>query len=947
MQIFFSYPHDGNGPLVLRLKADLEARGHTVWLDSQQIGGGAEWRRSITAGILASDGAVAFLSRHSVRDPGVCLNEIAIVLAEKGDEALVTVLVEPERQVAAPATVSHIQWLDMADWAEHAEDTGWYRARADQLAEIIEHPASAHRNSELEWLRNALEPLGFNADMAPHLLRFSGREWLRERYETWLADPRGSRVLRIEGGPGMGKTAIASHLCHVARSGVLAAFLCDYRRSETANPLRFIQTLAYQLASRLPDYRARLLKVPAIARTAGTAPMSVDGLSAADLWSSLLAEPMAGVGKDGLIERQALAIVVDGLDEATQRGRNELAILLAEKFSTLPPWVRLVLTARPDPEVRQRLRAFEPVVVASDDPLNRQDLQTSIEHWLQHRVQRGLLPDWQAAALAQALLERCDGTFLYLALAREAVEDGSLDLARLDDLPHGLPAFYLRNFERRFADTEDGSAWARLAKPLLALVMASPEPLPWELARELLGWNTADDGEELEAAALRSLGSLLTRRSGPTGSVLALFHQSATEWLGDSEAAGAYFIGTRGALGRLATATWRQYLEQPRVGAYPWLVLPRLLARLRETQPQALARVLGDDDARASAALSRLADSLAPAMRHADAACTLQLLLDLVQRQADAAPGDTELQRRLCACRLQLGDAELDLGHAEAALPHLRAAVAIAQALADASPGDPLLRNDLGVSLGRLGELEHELDDGESALAHLESALAIAQAQADAEPNDTELQRDLYGSLYRLACLEDEMGEEAEPALGHLRASHDICRRLADTSPDDRQVQRDLVTILCRLGVIEQALGDNPGARQHVQQALDIASRLADASPHSTERQRDLCSALDAMGELEAGAGDADAAIRHHRAALAMHQRLAEAAPENADFQRGVAIAMWRLSQVSPPGSSGDWMRRCQAQWHAMQARDMVSPADETLLQTVDAAVAWLDRRKS
>ncbi len=946
MQIFFSYPHDSNGPLVLRLKADLEARGHTVWLDSQQIGGGAEWRRAITAGILASDGAVAFLSRHSVRDPGVCLNEIAIVLAEKGDEALVTVLVEPEKEVAAPVTVSHIQWHDMADWAAHAEDTGWYRARAEQLIDIIEHPAGAHRNAELEWLRNALEPLRFNADMAPHLLRFSGREWLRERYEAWLADPRGSRVLRIEGGPGMGKTAIASHLCHVARSGVLAAFLCDYRRGETANPLRFIQTLAYQLASRLPDYRARLLKVPAIARTAGTAPMSVDGLSAADLWSSLLAEPMAGVGKDGLIQRQALAIVVDGLDEATRRGRNELATLLAERLGTLPPWVRMVLTARPDPEVRQRLRAFEPMVVSSDDPHNRQDLRAYIEHWLQQRVQRGLLPDWQAAALGRTLLERCGGTFLYLALAREAVEDGSLDPTRLDDLPHGLPAIYLRNFERRFADTGEDSAWARLAKPLLALVMASAEPLPLELARELLGWNTADDGEELEAAALRSLGSLLTRRGGATGSVLALFHKSAADWLGDSEAAGDYHIGTRGALGRLAAAAWRRYLEQPRVGAYPWLVLPQLLARLRDTQPQALARVLDDDDARTSASLSQLADSLAPHMRYGEAASTLDLLLSLAQRQADAAPGDTELQRQLGECRLRLGDAELTLGHADAALEHFLAAVSISQALADASPDDPVLQHELGVGLDRLGGLEHEFGDADSALRHLQSALAIAQAQVDAEPGAVEPQRSLYGSLFRLARLERDLFK-VEPMLRYLRASHDICRRLADASPDDQLLQRDLGVILRELGDVEQALDDSPSARQHMQSGVEIARRLADADPHSAERQRDLGAALDSLGELEADAGDAEAAARCYEESLAISQRLADAAPENAEFQRDVAIGLWRLSQISPPGAGADWLRRCQAQWHAMRARDMVSPADATNLQIADALVARLDRRKS
>lgn len=101
MNIFFSYPHDNNAALVNRLKLDLEKRHHTVWFDEEEIKTGNDWRSKITRGILESDTVVAFLSKHSVRDPGVCLNEIAIALADKGDEAIVTVLVEPEKDVSA------------------------------------------------------------------------------------------------------------------------------------------------------------------------------------------------------------------------------------------------------------------------------------------------------------------------------------------------------------------------------------------------------------------------------------------------------------------------------------------------------------------------------------------------------------------------------------------------------------------------------------------------------------------------------------------------------------------------------------------------------------------------------------------------------------------------------------------------------------------------------
>jgi hypothetical protein len=75
MNIFFSYPHDANAPFVQRIKADLQARGHEVWFDQAEIKVGDDWRSKITRGILDTDTVVAFLSRHGVRDPGVCLNE--------------------------------------------------------------------------------------------------------------------------------------------------------------------------------------------------------------------------------------------------------------------------------------------------------------------------------------------------------------------------------------------------------------------------------------------------------------------------------------------------------------------------------------------------------------------------------------------------------------------------------------------------------------------------------------------------------------------------------------------------------------------------------------------------------------------------------------------------------------------------------------------------------
>jgi hypothetical protein len=80
---FLSYGHDRNAPLVTRISEDLGKAGHEPWLDSVAIKSGADWRREIAKGLDESEWTLAFLSKHSTRDPGVCLDELAIALNVK------------------------------------------------------------------------------------------------------------------------------------------------------------------------------------------------------------------------------------------------------------------------------------------------------------------------------------------------------------------------------------------------------------------------------------------------------------------------------------------------------------------------------------------------------------------------------------------------------------------------------------------------------------------------------------------------------------------------------------------------------------------------------------------------------------------------------------------------------------------------------------------------
>ncbi len=51
MRIFLSYGHDEHTSFALRLKADLEGRGHEVWFALDRLKPGADWESYIEEGL--------------------------------------------------------------------------------------------------------------------------------------------------------------------------------------------------------------------------------------------------------------------------------------------------------------------------------------------------------------------------------------------------------------------------------------------------------------------------------------------------------------------------------------------------------------------------------------------------------------------------------------------------------------------------------------------------------------------------------------------------------------------------------------------------------------------------------------------------------------------------------------------------------------------------------
>ena len=357
-RIFFSYGHDANRELVDRFKEDLEKRGHSVWVDYKEIGAWDDWRGSITQGIHDSQLAIAFLSLHSTRDPGVCRNEVAMALHHFG--TVYPVLVEQMPLDSIPVTIAHLQWPDLSQWRDIRDGVvdgmdfeRYYEEKLLEIVSRVEGDATRFA-SEAAVLRRVLKPSSFEGKFAQHLDGFMGREWVFEAFEVWLNQQPESRVFWLKAGPGFGKTALAVNLANRYRAAVVGTWFCDEQSIELRDPLRAVCTLAFQLALRWDDYRARLL--PRLGLFAGSpeaqiaeALESLSKKNLSDLFSHLISEPLAGL----IWREHKLVILIDALDEATEvTGQNALSALISGKFLELPKWISFVVTSRPDASVR-------------------------------------------------------------------------------------------------------------------------------------------------------------------------------------------------------------------------------------------------------------------------------------------------------------------------------------------------------------------------------------------------------------------------------------------------------------------------------------------------------------------------------------------------------------------------------------------------------------------
>ncbi len=322
-----------------------------------------------------------------------------------------------------------------------------------ELRRIVENPVSSQVDQ--------LAKFDFTGKIDGLCKKFQNdtRQWFFEELSSWFGD-EDSRVMILTAWPGVGKSVLSAKVCDAYKqSGRLAAHhFCDFKKSDSRNPNRILQSLASQMCDSVEGFRDKLTEV--LRRE-----HSRDSLS--DAFRVLLNDPL-----NALHNREPMLIVIDALDESKTDDKSEFLELISDEFAELPEWIKILISSRPELQVRKKLERLNPLEILPNDYNHNLDLKRFILH---------CLPDLREMNVIW-LISKCEGSFLYAYyLVNELKEmDLGIEPNLSDYIPKGISGFYEKQFKRLKTGLQrlNPDTWSSILKGFVNVIAASKEPLP-------------------------------------------------------------------------------------------------------------------------------------------------------------------------------------------------------------------------------------------------------------------------------------------------------------------------------------------------------------------------------------------------------------------------------------------------------------------------------------
>ena len=840
MRLFISYGHK-ESEICRRIYQALKDRGHDPWFDERRICFGNDWRERIANGIEKSGSVVACLSQYSMREKGVCLDELAISVGVKGGN-IVSILLE---DVNPPASVSHKQWLDMRGWEEKmvaGEDvfTPWFDAKMAELYAVLESKENREFSGQITELKKRLT-VYYSTSRQEKLLRnaFIGREWVDAAVSRWLQDDSAPRTCLLTGAPGVGKSAYAAHFTHYNGS-VAAALFCSSDMDTFNDPRTVIQTLSYLLACRLPAYRQSLMLHLPEDRAA------VERLSEKELFEQLISKPLS-LSIDGHHER--MVILLDGLDECGSPEKNALAKTLYEYADSLPDWLRILLVARDIPAISVYTKGAYRIEIGSERKDNLQDIRDYYRFELESRF--GDDPHWDDAL--ERMTTRSQGIFLYAQMLTDLLRSRGT-LGATEEYPDGLDAVFSRWFSWFFNDSDFRSFW----RPAISCILGAPAPLPAETLRRVMHWG------ENELADFRARLKVLLRveKNEFDEETLVFDHAFVREWLTRGAGENVYFCSPKDGAEKLAAELFSIFERGPEELSF-WEAVHLMDFPLGKSQREKAVESLALDDR-----VSDAGDYCETWGKYDKAEEIYEKALTFAEER-DRKLANEDSQRNLAFYLKRKSDMMLIRGKIAQSVELEEKAFSIVQDIAEKNPTDKNRRN-LSISYNRIGDMLEEQGKLDGALDMFRKSLSIAE-KLSLELGTPQSQRDLSVSYGRVGKILQVQGDFTG-ALDMFRKSLSIDEKLS-LELSTPQSQRDLSVSYGQVGDILREQGDFIGALDMFRKSLSIRENLS-LELGTPQSQRDLSVSYNNIGDILRKQGDFSGALDMFRKSLSIAEKL-------------------------------------------------------------------------
>jgi hypothetical protein len=286
---------------------------------------------------------------------------------------------------------------------------------------------------------------------------FVGRDFIFKSIDESLQDEDfDAGYIVIQGEPGIGKTAVLAQL--IKTRGWIHHF--NVASLGIRSPKVFLDNVSAQLVAR---YK---LPYSALPPEAGR-----DGAFLAGLLTDVA----------GRSDTLPLVIAVDALDEAEdsnlKAGANRLFLP-----GSLLKGVYFVVTTRPQHDYHLAVDSRRDIYLRDDDPQNLADVQAYIREFFARGGEKFAtqISAWGVSldGFVEILTEKSEGNFMYLVHVLREIRNGTLTPAtieRIESLPKGLSAYYLRHWNRM--KSADPDRFHDYEQPVICLLATVREPV--------------------------------------------------------------------------------------------------------------------------------------------------------------------------------------------------------------------------------------------------------------------------------------------------------------------------------------------------------------------------------------------------------------------------------------------------------------------------------------